>query len=163
MSYWACSSFPDIPSCRSRQRIIWLEYILHPELFSFPWQSHMSFKTNDFFIPSSGCEASMTVGELIRGNNVAVGKNLNSEGYLDCARLCTEEASCKAWTLDVTSNKCWLKTSSERRQSNKNWVWGLPCWEKFGDLWPAWEKQHFFLILPKLYLISNLSKYHKSF
>ena len=32
----ACSSFPDIPSCRSRQSIIWLEYILHPELFSFP-------------------------------------------------------------------------------------------------------------------------------
>jgi len=78
----------------------------------------------------AGCEASMNVGQWIgRGNNVGGGGGhvLASEGPLDCARLCSEEPTCKAWTLNVKSNKCWLKTSNENTGSGRNWVRGLPC------------------------------------
>ena len=79
-------------------------------------------------IPSSGCEASMNVGKFIgRGNNVVGGNRGTVGGPMDCARLCAEESTCNAWTLNVNSNKCWLKTSSKNTGSNKNWMWGLPC------------------------------------
>merc|ERR1739848_712578 len=51
----------------------------------------------------AGCEASMNVGQWIgRGNNVGGGGGhvLASEGPLDCARLCSEDPTCKAWTLN---------------------------------------------------------------
>ena len=72
----------------------------------------------------------MNVGQWIgRGNNVGGGGGhvLASEGPLDCARLCSEEPTCKAWTLNVKSHKCWLKTSNENTGSGRNWVRGLPC------------------------------------
>ena len=71
----------------------------------------------------------MKVGQVIhRGNNVKGGAALASEGPLDCARLCSEKPTCKAWTLNVKSNKCWLKTSNKNTGPSVGWVRGLPCW-----------------------------------
>merc|ERR1712032_1389509 len=65
-------------------------------------------------------------GEYIgAGNNTPGGAHLKSKGPLDCAQKCLDDSECKAWTLNVKSNRCWLKTSSSSRGSNKNWVWGL--------------------------------------
>jgi len=76
----------------------------------------------------AGCEASMNVGQFIgRGNNVEGRSSIQTDGPMECARLCAEEPACKGWTLNVNSNKCWLKTSNASRGSNKNWVAGLPC------------------------------------
>merc|ERR1712066_79859 len=75
----------------------------------------------------SGTACSVNEGEYIAaGNNTPGGASLKSKGPLDCAQKCLNDSECKAWTLNVKSNKCWLKnTSTSSRGSNKNWVWGL--------------------------------------
>merc|ERR1712066_161608 len=75
----------------------------------------------------SGTACSVNEGEYIAaGNNTPGGTSLKSKGPLDCAQKCLNDSECKAWTLNVKSNKCWLKnTSTSSRGSNKNWVWGL--------------------------------------
>merc|ERR1712110_1292309 len=71
-----------------------------------------------------GC--TVNTGEYIRaGRNTPGGKALKSTGPLDCATKCLQDSKCQAWTLNIKSNRCWLKTTSKGRGSNKNWVWGL--------------------------------------
>merc|ERR1719225_1893290 len=74
----------------------------------------------------SGTACSVNKGEYIgAGNNTPGGAHLKSKGPLDCAQKCLDDSECKAWTLNVKSNRCWLKTTSSSRGSNKKWVWGL--------------------------------------
>jgi len=61
------------------------------------------------------------------GRNTAGGRALQSNGRRDCARKCRNDSNCKAWTMRVDNNLCWLKTTSEGTTPNQNWVWGLPC------------------------------------
>merc|ERR550519_2298049 len=76
--------------------------------------------------PDGGCE--ITEGTYINGGrNTKGGRALRSEGRRDCARRCRDDSTCKAWTMRLENNLCWLKTTSEGTTPNKNWVWGLPC------------------------------------
>ena len=73
-----------------------------------------------------GCE--ITEGTYINGGrNTKGGRALRTEGWRDCARRCRDDSTCKAWTMRLENNLCWLKTTSEGTTPNKNWVWGLPC------------------------------------
>merc|ERR1712088_1042164 len=56
---------------------------------------------------ASGTACSVNEGEYIAaGNNTPGGASLKSNGPLDCAQKCLNDSGCKAWTLNVKSNKC---------------------------------------------------------
>ena len=75
----------------------------------------------------SGC---ITEGAYIdSGRNTPQGRALQSEGAADCARNCRRDGDCKAWTMRLDNNLCWLKTTSEGISQNGLWVWGLPCFK----------------------------------
>jgi len=76
--------------------------------------------------PGGGCVVTEEA-YINGGRNTAGGRALRSEGRRDCARQCRDDSNCKAWTMRVDNNLCWLKTTREGTTRNQNWVWGLPC------------------------------------
>ena len=74
-----------------------------------------------------GCPAPKG-GYIAAGSNVVGGcTGCSSTGWMDCAKKCGANPSCKAWTLHKPSNGCWLKTNYKSIGNHVNWSWGMPC------------------------------------
>ena len=69
-------------------------------------------------------------GFIASGNNIASGcTGCFTTGWMDCAKKCGANPSCKAWTLHKTFNSCWLKTDDKYvgNHVDRSWLRGLPC------------------------------------
>ena len=67
-------------------------------------------------------------GFIASGSEVAGGcTECSTTGWMDCAKKCGDNPSCKAWTLHKPSNNCWLKTDNKYVGNHVDWSWGMPC------------------------------------
>jgi len=84
---------------------------------------------------SGGCKSEP--GFFGIGDEIVVGKPgwqgwpdqgvIISAGAEDCANKCGQVSGCKAWTLDIRSNYCWLKKTGTDKVENRDFVRGKPC------------------------------------
>ena len=53
--------------------------------------------------------------------------NPRTNGYEACAHLCSQTSNCLGWTQKLANNLCYLKTRSDYKNGDQNWIHGLPC------------------------------------
>ena len=53
--------------------------------------------------------------------------NLRTNGYEECAHLCSQTINCLGWTQNMANNLCYLKTRSDYKNGDQDWIHGLPC------------------------------------
>jgi len=74
----------------------------------------------------TGCKKPQQ-GYLARGDNVPGKEGIQSAGPDDCASKCAQASGCAAWTLQVSSNLCWLKTTGANKGDHPEWLRGESC------------------------------------
>ena len=75
---------------------------------------------------SKGCIIQMGV-YIGRGNNIAVGGKwwfVVENGHNECASQCTLTENCVAWTFNISSSSCWLKSDDSIKVNADGWITG---------------------------------------
>jgi len=63
-----------------------------------------------------------------------------SAGPEDCAFKCGQVSGCNAWTLNIRSNRCWLKKTNTDKHQHRDFVRGEPCKSIGNCVYSSWSE-----------------------
>ena len=75
----------------------------------------------DSFLKGCIIEMGVYIGA---GNNVGVQGIVVENGQNECASLCALTENCVAWTFNISSSSCWLKSDDSIKLNADGWITG---------------------------------------
>jgi len=119
--------FPDPEDCSWFYECVDGSVVGHMECpDGLPWNQDLLICDWNAECNIDGC-VEAEEGFLPAENNVPGFQGIPSTGPDDCAKKCGGVEECAAWTLNLGSNQCWLKTALMDATYSEDWVWGEPC------------------------------------